>query len=89
MWLRILTVLGALLLLLYYYLQPEALWAPISWNLVFSAINIYWIAKLILERRPVQFSDDEKRLYQLALRSLKEQDALKLSRTQLLHPHLA
>ena len=30
LWLRILAVLGALLLLPYYYLQPEALWAPIS-----------------------------------------------------------
>jgi CRP-like cAMP-binding protein len=80
LWLRILTVFGATLLLPYYYLQPEALWAPIGWNLVFIAINIFWIAKLILERRPVHFSDDERRLYQLALRNLKEQDALKLFR---------
>jgi len=78
LWLRILTVLGALLLLPYYYLQPEALWPPIVWNLVFVAINIFWITKLMLERRPVHFSDDEKRLYQLALRNLKEQEALKL-----------
>ena len=32
----------------------------------------------MLERRPVHFSDDERRLYQIALRNLKEQDALKL-----------
>jgi hypothetical protein len=80
LWLRVLTVLGALLLLPYYYLQPESLWAPVAWNLVFTAINIFWITKLILERRPVHFSDDEKRLYQLALRNLKEQDAFKLFR---------
>jgi len=80
LWLRILTVLGALLLLPYYYLQPEALWAPIGWNLVFVAINIFWIAKLILERRPVLFSDDERRMYRLALRNLTPQDALKLFR---------
>ena len=78
LWLRILTVLGALLLLPYYYLQPEPLWPPIAWNLVFVAINIFWITKLMLERRPVHFSDDERRLYQIALRNLKEQDALKL-----------
>jgi len=80
LWLRVLTVFGALLLLPYYYLQPEALWPAIGWNLVFVAINIFWITKLVLERRPVHFSDDEKRLYQLALRNLKEQDALKLFR---------
>lgn len=80
LWLRIMTVLGALLLLPYYYLQPEPLWAPIAWNGVFIAINIFWISKLLLERRPVQFSDDEKQLYQLALRNLKEHDAFELFR---------
>jgi len=80
LWLRVLTVIGALLLLPYYYLQPAPLWAPIAWNLVFTAINIFWIAKLLAERQPVHFSDDEKRLYQLALRNLKARDALKLFR---------
>ena len=80
LWLRILTVFGALLLLPYYYLQPETLWPPIAWNLVFSSINIFWITKLLLERRPVHFSDDEKRLYQIALRNLTEHDAVKLFR---------
>jgi len=80
LWLRVLTVIGALLLLPYYYLQAEPLWAPIAWNLVFTAINIFWITKLLLERRPVHLSDDEKRLYQLALRNLSPRDALKLFR---------
>jgi CRP-like cAMP-binding protein len=80
LWLRILTVLGAFLLLPYYYLQVEPLWPAIAWNLVFSAINIFWIAKLMLERRPVHFTNDEKRLYEIALRNLKKQDAHKLFR---------
>ncbi|MDA7947264.1 MAG: popeye domain-containing protein [Hyphomicrobiaceae bacterium] len=78
LWLRVLTVVGALMLLPYYYLQPEPLWVPIAWNLVFTGINIFWITKLLLERRPVHLSDDEKRLYQLALRNLSPRDALKL-----------
>ena len=78
LWLRILTVVGALLLLPYYYLQPVPLWAAIAWNLVFIAINVFWIAKLLSERRPVQLSDDEKRLYRLALRNLNPRDALNL-----------
>lgn len=44
LWLRILTVVGGTLLLPYYYLQTEPLWAPFGWNLVFLAINVFWIA---------------------------------------------
>lgn len=80
LWLRIMTVLGALLLLPYYYLQASPLWAPIGWDVVFMAINIFWITKLLLERRPVQFTDEEKRLYEGAFRHLSERDALKLFR---------
>jgi len=80
LWLRVMAVLGALLLLPYYYLQPETLWGPITWSAVFISINIFWITKLLLERRPVHFSDDEMQLYQLALRNLKEHDALRLFR---------
>lgn len=49
---------------------------PIVWNLVFMAINIFWITKLILERRSVHFTDDERRLYDLALRN----DAVRIRR---------
>lgn len=78
LWLRILTVVGATLLMPYYYLQTAPLWAPIGWNLVFVAINIYWITKLVLDRRPVPFNDDERRLYRLAFPNMKERDAFKL-----------
>jgi CRP-like cAMP-binding protein len=80
LWLRILTVFGASLLLPYYYLQIEPLYAAMAWNLVFIAINIFWITKLLLERRPVQFTDEERRLYQSSLRNMSERDAFKLLR---------
>ena len=80
LWLRILTVFGATLLLPYYYLQIEPLYAPMAWNLVFIAINIYWITRLILERRPPQFTDEERRLYERSLRNMSERDAFKLLR---------
>ena len=78
LWLRVLTVTGALCLLPYYYLQPEPLMAPIYWNLVFVAINLYWITRLLLERRPVELGPDEQRLYQLAFRTLTPREALNL-----------
>jgi hypothetical protein len=78
LWLRVLTVIGGLCLLPYYYLQPEPLMAPIYWNLVFVAINVYWITRLLLERRPVQLDPDEQRLYRLAFRTLTPREALNL-----------
>jgi hypothetical protein len=78
LWLRVLTVIGGLCLLPYYYLQPEPLMAPIYWNIVFMAINSYWITRLLLERRPVQLDTDEQRLYQLAFRTLTPREALNL-----------
>ena len=80
LWLRILTVLGAPLLMPYYYLQDTPLWAPIGWNMVFVAINIDWIIRLALNRRPVPVTDDERPLYQIALRNFSQRDALKLLR---------
>lgn len=79
-WLRVLSVIGALILLPYYYLQSSPLWAPIGWNLFFTAINIYWIIRLLLERRPVAFSDTERHLYNIALRNFSERDAYNLLR---------
>ena len=78
LWLRILTVIGSLCLLPYYYLQPEPLMVPIYWNLVFAAINLYWIARLLFERRPVKLDPDEQRLYQLAFRTLTPREAFNL-----------
>lgn len=76
--LRILTVIGILLLIPYYYFQSHVLWTPIFWNVVFMTINSIWIAKLLLERRPVQFSEEEKRLYEVAFRNMKPREALEL-----------
>ncbi|MEM9257676.1 MAG: cyclic nucleotide-binding domain-containing protein [Pseudomonadota bacterium] len=78
LWLRILTVLGIALLMPYYYLQPSALWGPIGWNLLFLSINLYWIVKLFLERRPVPFTEEQRRLYEATFRNLSEREALRL-----------
>lgn len=78
LWLRILTVIGALLLIPYYMLQPAPLMAAIGWSLVFIAINAYWIVRLIIERRPVHLTPDEERLRKLSFPSLTAREALNL-----------
>ena len=78
LWLRILTVIAIGFLIPYFYLRSEPLMAPIYWNLLFTAINLYWIARLLNERRPVRLSDDEQRLCRLGFRTLTPRDMLKL-----------
>lgn len=78
LWLRLLTVAGALLLIPYYGLQQSPLMASIDWSLVFIVINAYWIVRLILERRPVHLSADEERLREISFPSLTRREARKL-----------
>jgi hypothetical protein len=61
-------VVGAFCLLPYFYLQPEPLMTPMYWNLVFTALNLSWIVRLLLERRPVKLSEEEKQLCELVFR---------------------
>jgi hypothetical protein len=78
LWLRILTVVAALLLIPYYEMQPKPLTDAIYWNVLFIAINVYWIIRLAIERRPVHFTDDEARLKAIAFPSLTAQEAKNL-----------
>jgi hypothetical protein len=78
LWLRILTVLAGTLLLPYYYVQPKPLWMAIGWGGVFIFINVFWIVRLALERRPVQLVGDTRRLHELAFRALSSRQMLRL-----------
>lgn len=75
LWLRILTVVAAALLIPYYAMQVVPLEAAIEWNVVFIAINFYWIVRLIIERRPVHLTADEGRLRELSFPSLTAREA--------------
>src|SRR5918993_1524844 len=65
LWLRIFALGASLISLPYYYFQTTALWEPIGWSAVFMTINGYHVCRLWLERRPVDLSPDEARLYDL------------------------
>src|SRR3546814_12577323 len=51
---------------------------PIYWNLVFAALNIYWICRLLLERRPVKLSAEEQRLCELVFRTMTPREMIKV-----------
>ena len=71
---------GSLISLPYYYLQPEVLWQPIGWAAVFMAINGYHVWRLWRERRPVELSADEARLYDLTFFPLTRRRFVDLAR---------
>jgi hypothetical protein len=79
LWLRWFAVAAALTNIPYFLLQGTVLWPPVLWALVFTAINLYQIARLYLERRPVKLSADEQALYDLSFRSLRPREFVALS----------
>jgi Cyclic nucleotide-binding domain len=80
LWLRILAVAAAAFLIPYFYFRPEPLMTPVYWNLVFAALNIYWICRLLLERLPVKLSADEQRLCELVFRTMTSREMITLLR---------
>ncbi len=80
LWLRILTVVAASCLLPFFYFRPDPLMGAIYWNLVFTSLNLYWIVRLMLERRPVHLTGNDLRLYQLVFRCLTPREMLHLLR---------
>ena len=79
LWLRWFAVAAALTNIPYFLLQGTVLWPPVLWALVFTAINLYQIARLYLERSPVVLSQDEQKLYDLGFRSLRPREFVSLS----------
>jgi CRP-like cAMP-binding protein len=76
-------VIAAIFLMIYYYTLPDPLFIAIYWNLVFTGLNIFWVGRLLYERRPVNLSGNDLRLYQLVFRCLtprEMQQLLKLGR---------
>jgi CRP-like cAMP-binding protein len=71
LWLRWFAVAAALTNIPYFLSQPETLWPPVFWAGVFTSINLYQIARIYLERRPVVLSEDEQKLYDMGFHSLR------------------
>ena len=78
LWLRWFAVGAALANLPYYLAQPTVLWPPVIWGGVFTLINLYQIARIYLERRPVVLSRDEQQLYDLGFQTLRPREFVSL-----------
>ncbi len=78
LWLRWFAVGAAVANLPYYLAQTTVLWPPVIWGVVFMLINLYQIARIYLERRPVVLSPDEQQLYELGFKALRPREFVSL-----------
>jgi CRP-like cAMP-binding protein len=76
--LRVLSIIAYVVIMPFYYLQPETLWVSIFWGSAFIIINLVRVVLLLLERRPVILSPEEETLYGLAFTSMEKREFLKL-----------
>jgi len=81
LYLRILSILASLFSVLYnFYIPVEPMWLAINWNIIFVLVNIYHIAVIIYEKRPVKMSPKEKELYETMFRGLSPVEFLKITK---------
>ena len=79
LFLRVLATASCLLGVAYNYFLPEGpLWLVIFWLSVFTMINVIRIALLFIENRSVNFSDEERELYQTVFRNFSPVEFMKL-----------
>src|SRR5262245_66394052 len=74
LWLRWFAVAAALTNIPYLLLQGTVLWPPVLWALVFTAINLFQITRIYLQRRPLVLSEDERKLHELGFQSLRPRE---------------
>ena len=81
LYLRILSILASLFSVLYnFYIPVEPMWLAINWNIIFVLVNIYHIAVIIYEKRPVKMSSKEQELHETMFRGLTPVEFLKITK---------
>ena len=81
LWLRVVSILASLFSVFYNYFIPvEPMWLAINWNIVFVLVNIYHIAIIIYEKRPVHMDDKNNELYETLFNDLTPVEYLKISK---------
>ena len=81
LYLRLISILASLFSVFYnFYIPVEPMWLPIGWNFVFIAVNLYHIAIIIYEKRPVQMSPKHKELYETMFKDLTPVEFLKITK---------
>ena len=81
LYLRLVSILASLFSVFYNYVIPvEPMWIPIGWNFVFVGLNLYHIAVIIYEKRPIKMAPKDKELYETLFKDLSPVEYLKISK---------
>ena len=81
LWLRIVSIVASLFSVFYNWVIPvEPMWIPIGWNFVFVLLNLYHIAIIVYEKRPVDMSPKHKELYETMFKDLTPVEFLKITK---------
>ena len=78
LWLRVLAVASSLAAIPYFLLQPTPLWAAFGWSVVFTGINLLQTRRLVVERRPVKLTAEEKEVRRLVFPDLPPKKILQV-----------
>lgn len=81
LWLRVFCVLAIATIMPYYVwgIEEQIQWSCIGWNLVFFAINMFWIVVIVQQRRPPKMTGTQRALYDdVFSKSCSPQEMLKL-----------
>ena len=80
-WLRIMSIAASLFSIFYnYFIPPIPMWIAIFWNGIFIIVNLYHIAILIYEKRPVKMNPKDKELYDTMFKSMSPVEFLKITK---------
>ncbi len=80
-WLRIMSIAASLFSIFYnYFIPAEPMMIAIFWNGVFILVNLYHIAILIYEKRPVKMNPKDKELYDTMFKSMSPVEFLKITK---------
>ena len=81
LWLRLVSILASLFSVFYNYFIPiEPMWLAINWNIVFVLVNLYHIAVIIYEKRPIKMAPKDKELYETLFKDLSPVEYLKITK---------
>ena len=81
LWLRVVSILARLFSVFYNYVIPaNPMWLAINWNIVFVVVNLYHIAVIIYEKRPIKMAPKDKELYETLFKDLSPVEYLKISK---------
>lgn len=78
LWLRGMLVLAQSVLAAYAYLRGPEFLPYVFWNALFVSINVYWVARLLRERRAVRLPDDLKPLHERHFAALAPPEFLRI-----------